>query len=653
MPQHRGAPAASGRAVPSPHGRAAGGGRHRGRRPARRAAARRPLPARPGAGPRWDVDGLPRHGHPARPARRGEGDGPAAGRRPGVPGPVRARGPLGGPDRPSGRRRTCTTRAPACSATASRSCSSSWSSSRAARCATSCAPRGALPVAGGGGRARPGARRPGAGAPARARAPRRQAGERADQPHRRGEGRPTSGWSPPRRRPGRATPGMILGTVAYLSPEQVTTGAADARSDVYAAGVLAYELLTGAPPFTGDTAISVAYRHVHDEVPAPSSAAPGVPPELDDLIVRATRRDPAARPADAGAFLAALCRVVERAGIAPRAAARASRAPGTRRPPPAPRPRRPSGSPASPARAGRARCPATTRRGGPSRATRPRRRRTRSGSAGAAAGCSGPGSRSSRCSACSSAPPAGGWAPGAGPRCRRSSASSGRPPSGCCSPRTSSRPSPSPAHDDVAAGMVSAVDPAPGARLLRGSTVRLTVSSGRPQVPAVAAGTPVADAEQAIRDAGLTPARSGSAREYSATAPAGSGRPHGPGRGHGPARRRPRDARAQPGRRAAPPGPGAVPGRPHGRGGDRRAGRRSACRPRSRTASRSAAGRRTRRRSSARATAPAAWSTAARRSPCAPSVPPRTGGQPRSISATRNASSRLCWVFSRGSQAVS
>jgi eukaryotic-like serine/threonine-protein kinase len=52
--------------------------------------------------------------------------------------------------------------------------------------------------------------------------------------------------------------GMILGTVAYLSPEQVTTGAADARSDVYAAGVLAYELLTGAPPFTGDTAISVA-----------------------------------------------------------------------------------------------------------------------------------------------------------------------------------------------------------------------------------------------------------------------------------------------------------------------------------------------------------------------------------------------------------
>ncbi|MDT7580097.1 MAG: eukaryotic-like serine/threonine-protein kinase, partial [Pseudonocardiales bacterium] len=84
--------------------------------------------------------------------------------------------------------------------------------------------------------------------------------------------------------------GMILGTVAYLSPEQVSTGSADSRSDVYAAGVMAFELLTGSVPFTGDTAISVAYRHVHDEVPAPSTLVGGVPPELDDLVVRATRR---------------------------------------------------------------------------------------------------------------------------------------------------------------------------------------------------------------------------------------------------------------------------------------------------------------------------------------------------------------------------
>jgi serine/threonine-protein kinase len=77
-------------------------------------------------------------------------------------------------------------------------------------------------------------------------------------------------------------------------------------------------------------------------------------------------------------------------------------------------------------------------------------------------------------------------------------------------------------HDDVPVGAVSAVDPAPGARLLRGSTVALTVSSGRPQVPAVAAGTAVTDAETAVRDAGLTPVRSGSAREYSTAAPAGT-----------------------------------------------------------------------------------------------------------------------------------
>src|SRR6195952_2083239 len=67
-----------------------------------------------------------------------------------------------------------------------------------------------------------------------------------------------------------ATGDVILGTVAYLSPEQVSTGYADARSDVYSAGILGFEMLTGAPPFTGDNAISVAYQHVHSDVPAPS-----------------------------------------------------------------------------------------------------------------------------------------------------------------------------------------------------------------------------------------------------------------------------------------------------------------------------------------------------------------------------------------------
>jgi serine/threonine-protein kinase len=100
--------------------------------------------------------------------------------------------------------------------------------------------------------------------------------------------------------------GVLMGTVAYVSPEQVTRGSADARSDVYSAGIMLYELLTGTLPYAGDTAISVAYRHVHDDVPAPSWTVPGLPPALDELVLRATRREPGARPADAGAFLAEL-----------------------------------------------------------------------------------------------------------------------------------------------------------------------------------------------------------------------------------------------------------------------------------------------------------------------------------------------------------
>jgi serine/threonine-protein kinase len=107
----------------------------------------------------------------------------------------------------------------------------------------------------------------------------------------------------------------ILGTVAYLSPEQVATGAADARSDVYAAGIMYYEMLTGAPPYLGDNPISVAYRHVNDDVPPPSESVSGIPAALDDLVLRATRRDPAQRPADAAAFLDELVRTRNSLGL--------------------------------------------------------------------------------------------------------------------------------------------------------------------------------------------------------------------------------------------------------------------------------------------------------------------------------------------------
>src|SRR4051812_32864521 len=100
-----------------------------------------------------------------------------------------------------------------------------------------------------------------------------------------------------------ATTGLLLGTVAYLAPEQVRRGVADARTDVYASGVLLYEILTGRPPFEGDTALSVAYQHLHDRVPAPSTLRSDVPEELDELVRAATEPDPDDRPVDAEALL--------------------------------------------------------------------------------------------------------------------------------------------------------------------------------------------------------------------------------------------------------------------------------------------------------------------------------------------------------------
>ncbi|MFM5967533.1 MAG: protein kinase domain-containing protein [Micrococcales bacterium] len=100
----------------------------------------------------------------------------------------------------------------------------------------------------------------------------------------------------------------LIGTVAYVSPELVLRGSADARSDVYAAGILLFELVTGRQPFLGDQAVQVAFQHANESVPAPSSINSRIPPIIDELVLWATAREPAHRPADAGELLAVVTR---------------------------------------------------------------------------------------------------------------------------------------------------------------------------------------------------------------------------------------------------------------------------------------------------------------------------------------------------------
>jgi len=98
--------------------------------------------------------------------------------------------------------------------------------------------------------------------------------------------------------------GTVMGTVAYLAPELVQRGEADARTDVYATGIMLFEALTGRQPFTAPSAIEVATRHVHEDVPPPSTYVPWLPAELDQLVLTLAARDPSARPANATAALA-------------------------------------------------------------------------------------------------------------------------------------------------------------------------------------------------------------------------------------------------------------------------------------------------------------------------------------------------------------
>ncbi|MDX3232066.1 Stk1 family PASTA domain-containing Ser/Thr kinase [Streptomyces sp. ME19-01-6] len=102
-----------------------------------------------------------------------------------------------------------------------------------------------------------------------------------------------------------ASTGSLLGTVSYLAPEQIEHGTADTRADVYACGVVLYEMLTGAKPHTGTTPAQVLYQRLNEDVPPPSALAPGVAPRLDDLVAAATARELGQRPADAVELLGA------------------------------------------------------------------------------------------------------------------------------------------------------------------------------------------------------------------------------------------------------------------------------------------------------------------------------------------------------------
>lgn len=109
-----------------------------------------------------------------------------------------------------------------------------------------------------------------------------------------------------------ATGGTLIGTVSYLAPEIVVNEGADPRSDVYACGAVLYEMLTGVKPHAGDTPIHVAYKHVHEDIGAPSDLQPGIPPYVDALVARATARDRAQRSTDARVLLQQV-RMVQRA----------------------------------------------------------------------------------------------------------------------------------------------------------------------------------------------------------------------------------------------------------------------------------------------------------------------------------------------------
>ncbi|MBO0979769.1 Stk1 family PASTA domain-containing Ser/Thr kinase [Microbacterium sp. SD291] len=118
-----------------------------------------------------------------------------------------------------------------------------------------------------------------------------------------------------------ATGQQLLGTIAYLAPELVTRGTADARSDIYALGIMLYEMLVGEQPYKGEQPMQIAFQHATESVPRPSVRNPGVPEPLDELVLWATEKEPDERPDDAQQMLERLRQIERELDIAPAVAA--------------------------------------------------------------------------------------------------------------------------------------------------------------------------------------------------------------------------------------------------------------------------------------------------------------------------------------------
>jgi serine/threonine-protein kinase len=118
-----------------------------------------------------------------------------------------------------------------------------------------------------------------------------------------------------------ATGQQLLGTIAYLAPELVTRGTADARSDIYALGIMLYEMLVGEQPYKGEQPMQIAFQHATESVPRPSVRNPAVPEQLDELVLWATEKSPDERPDDAQQMLDRLREIERDLGVAPAVAA--------------------------------------------------------------------------------------------------------------------------------------------------------------------------------------------------------------------------------------------------------------------------------------------------------------------------------------------